>query len=436
MDLGAALARYDELKVKGFLGPTLKEDPRLADLGSRAARAAGIDVDNAGKLRCPDGAPGAGRFTDMQQSNCQIPLTDAEKLKNSAGKKAYQLTPAMVEFKAGLFHSSGRIGRALQAAGTAILPGDVSNVRHPIRSREASALTPGKIGANGGIGGPKMIRCPAGYEHGGRFSPADLSGCGRQLFTPPKRVAGGGSREGRAGKPSDRTSTASGTKPGRVGVIEGEGTALRGGRGGRAVQISRSADIQDVRPASTERRSAGIARALRTLSGKGEGMMLVRRDGSLLDSSADLDTLSSARTSRDMQGAGLVRGVSSLKGIGRKEVPLLLNTNLSAIGFALPGGDSITITKGRDLTLDEKRRVGRAWKAGMSLYDLEAASHGTIQVDAKIKKAASTERIWIEPLDGSGAPRSVPRWVYDMFLAEEAEGRFGKAWRIREDGPK
>jgi hypothetical protein len=176
MNLDAALDRYDELKVKGFLGPTLKEDPRLADLGTRAARARGIDVDPGGKLRCPDGMPGAGRFTDMQQSNCQIPLTEAERSKNSAAKKAYPLTPAMVEFKAGLFHSSGRIGRAIQAAGTAILPGDISNVTHPVRSRELAAVTPGKIGARGGIGGPKMIRCPAGYEHGGRFSPADLSG--------------------------------------------------------------------------------------------------------------------------------------------------------------------------------------------------------------------------------------------------------------------
>jgi hypothetical protein len=163
--------------------------------------------------------------------------------------------------------------------------------------------------------------------------------------------------------------------------------------------------------------------------------MLVRRDGSLLDSVVDIDTLSNSRTSRDMQGAALARGLGSLKDFGRKEIPLLLNTGINAVGFSLPGGDSITVSKTRDLTLAEKRRLGRAWKIGMDILALEAASHGTVQVEAKIKKTQASERIWIEPI-GGGAPRSVPRWVYDMFLAEEAEGRFGKAWRIREDGPE
>ena len=41
------------LLFKGFLGPTLKDNDALQSVGMRAARAAGVIVDSAGKLRCP-----------------------------------------------------------------------------------------------------------------------------------------------------------------------------------------------------------------------------------------------------------------------------------------------------------------------------------------------------------------------------------------------
>jgi len=61
------------LLFKGFLGPSLKDKPNLQSVGARAARAAGVIVDAAGKLRCPPGTPNANQFTDMQMSNCLVP---------------------------------------------------------------------------------------------------------------------------------------------------------------------------------------------------------------------------------------------------------------------------------------------------------------------------------------------------------------------------
>jgi urease gamma subunit len=61
------------LLFKGFLGPSLRDNPNISSVGSRAARAAGVIVDELGKLRCPPGTPNANQFTDMQMSNCMVP---------------------------------------------------------------------------------------------------------------------------------------------------------------------------------------------------------------------------------------------------------------------------------------------------------------------------------------------------------------------------
>jgi len=65
------------LLFKGFLGPTIKDKPELGSVGVRAARAAGVIVDAAGKLRCPPGTPNANQFTDMQMSNCLTPSAES-----------------------------------------------------------------------------------------------------------------------------------------------------------------------------------------------------------------------------------------------------------------------------------------------------------------------------------------------------------------------
>lgn len=71
-----AVVQDNLLLFKGYLGPTIKDNPNLSSVGSRAARAAGVIVDSLGKLRCPPGTPNANQFTDMQMSNCLIPSAE------------------------------------------------------------------------------------------------------------------------------------------------------------------------------------------------------------------------------------------------------------------------------------------------------------------------------------------------------------------------
>lgn len=67
-----ALANYALVSVgaKGHLGPNIGGGAN--NIGAAAARAAGIIVDDNGRLRCPAGGPTAEEFTDMQMSNCII----------------------------------------------------------------------------------------------------------------------------------------------------------------------------------------------------------------------------------------------------------------------------------------------------------------------------------------------------------------------------
>jgi hypothetical protein len=90
------------LLFKGFLGPTIKDNDALQSVGMRAARAAGVIVDSAGKLRCPPGTPNANQFTDMQMSNCLIP---------SAETLAAQAVNAVQRFVDGFRFKKGRLAK-------------------------------------------------------------------------------------------------------------------------------------------------------------------------------------------------------------------------------------------------------------------------------------------------------------------------------------
>ena len=52
-------------------------------------------------------------------------------------------TQLPLDVKTGLIRSNTRTGRAVQSAGSVILPGDLSDFRSPVRSAIFEALTPG-----------------------------------------------------------------------------------------------------------------------------------------------------------------------------------------------------------------------------------------------------------------------------------------------------
>jgi hypothetical protein len=90
----------DEIRVKGFLGRTLKENNSTPSVGVSAARNAGVIVDDTGKMRCPPGTPNANQFTDINMSNCMVP--SAETVARQAADAAQEASKKAIDgFKRG-----------------------------------------------------------------------------------------------------------------------------------------------------------------------------------------------------------------------------------------------------------------------------------------------------------------------------------------------
>ena len=79
----------DSVFTKGFLGPSLRENNGLPSVGVSAARRAGVNIGEDGKMRCPPGTPNANQFTDINMSNCMVP--SAETVARNAAEVAAKL---------------------------------------------------------------------------------------------------------------------------------------------------------------------------------------------------------------------------------------------------------------------------------------------------------------------------------------------------------
>lgn len=351
--------------------------------------------------------------------------------------KAVPLSAAVVDFKVGIFRSGTRIGKLTQAAGSAVLPGDTSKLRNPVRSTARRAVTPG---LGGSIGGEReRMRCPAGYEHGGRFTGRSLAGCGVHLFSPARQFNGLNVSNPRSGRTAG-SAAAGGSRTDRLNINNppaGEATArILGGdrRIGSALAVSRSARIPDVGPANAARQRAAIRKAAGISSKDSESFFLVRRDGYTLSPNSNISVLMKYGKQSDMDGATLV--VPGLTpDLGDKELPLLFSTRLKAVVFALPDGKTATISKTRDIKPSEAAGLPAAWKNRVNADGLQTFAKGSGGVFKFEYSGASADQaeIRVRP-QGGGASRMVPRWVYNTFLSSDAPGRASnKAWIVVRD---
>lgn len=413
MEIQVSIDRVSRLSQKGFLGPSLKENVGLPSVGISAARNAGVDVDEDGRMRCPDGSPGAGTFTDLQQSNCKVP--------NVSSKKTL-LTPGVVEFKAGLFNTRTRIGRAGQALGSLVLPGDTSKLKNPVRSGGARLATPGKPNLGRRLRASRVFRCPAGYENGGRFAREGLSGCGRRLFTPESGAARqafeSATDAARAAGKASRFRTLGGT-PG-----DGDGMGINtSDRVGDPVQVSRRVQIPESGKVDAKRREDSLNASVDVVRKNPAKRLLVRSDGVALSPAVSLAMLAKQKDNKDMKGGTLVASAKKSK-FGQEELSVLVNSSASAVKLVLPGKGVVTVSKNRNLTSAEKAAVSAAARANVDpgrIADITKASGGALSY-ALEGVAGGKEDIRIRPA-GGGASRVVPEWVYETYLKRSAVGR-------------
>jgi hypothetical protein len=342
------------------------------------------------------------------------------------------------EVKVGLVTSRSSAGRAAQSIGSFVVPGDMGDIRSPVRSTVYETLTPGGgggkrnrrlLGASIGRRRDVAVRCPSGFEFGGRFATRGFGNCGRRLFDVP---GGGGGRSGTGGA-------------GLVGLLRADRRRVGSGNyEGRVVQVQRNAQIARVAGANESKFDAGVNQAVTALANPDTtGTLLVRRDGQVLQAAVSPQVLAGINNNPDMKDGALVSAVASPAALGENEVPTLWRSGIRSVALAFPGGGSIRVNRARGLTGTEKRRLARAWaKAtnesdgdydyGLRLRQLVENSNNLLSYEENFPNLKNaSDLVTIAEANNDDNQMTVRRWVLNTYLSDNAPDRKAnsKTWR-------
>ena len=235
------------------------------------------------------------------------------------------------------------IGHALLSLA---IPGDSDPLRSPVRSAFYRAITPGGGGGRGGSrrGENRGYRCPEGYQYGGRFTDSRLSTCGMMLFDIP----GLGRAIGAAmtGFPDARDT---------------QGRLLTGGPYPERQKARRpNILIPKVGGISRKAQIANLEALIKELSSSKERISrLVRRDGFVLEPVVPPSVLRVIPDNRNMEGASYISSAITRNDFGRDELGMLSNSGVNELVYVMLGGSTVKLSKNRQLTIGERRRLGR-----------------------------------------------------------------------------
>ena len=239
---------------------------------------------------------------------------------------------------------------------TRAIPGDSDRFRSPIRSAAFRAITPGRPGVGGSLPGEnRASRCPEGYQYGGRFTNSQLSTCGAKLFDIPSAIGLSISALKKIGRSlTTKPQAAKPLTPGEYGEIQ-----------------------QGRQPVILIPKVAGVSRAVRTAkaaslvtemgNSNGRFTRMVRRDGFSLQPVVPASVLRTIPDNRDMEGAHYIQSIMGQSEMGGEELGLLSNTGIQKLTYVLPGGSNISLEKVRELTVGERRKLGRTVNTANSI---------------------------------------------------------------------
>jgi len=341
----------------------------------------------------------------------------------------------LVEYKASRF---------LRGAASAFLPGERHMFRiSPTRRIAFSLIAPGGrnnpligVGLPGRIGGSgRGFRCPPGFEHGGKFTDARFSTCGSQLFATPgakkpiketlRTVQGAvrtetiGSSSGRA-KRRDRAGSNL-VKPVKDTVKLPENAAIVPGRSRTNIAKQDS---------TTNKLAAALAKAPASQRG---ARRVIRSDGAVLVPAASVAKLASQRDNDDLKDATYLSRIDRPIEFGGPELDLL-RADVRKISFVLPGGTVVEVVRNGKINRAEYEKIKKAaFARAVNKPDipdinparrLTQAAAATTKLKFQVKPAKSipAPRRLITVQRGT-ASRTVPRWVFETFLAQSAPGR-------------
>ena len=324
-----------------------------------------------------------------------------------------------MEIKAGLIGSSSGLGRAAQAVGSVVTPGNISPLSSPIRSRVYGALIPG--GGQGVLSRLKpnrkrQARCPSGFEFGGRFTDNRFSTCGAQLFEIPGPLALLARAARRLVNPKLPTARVENLSE----VLEGNPSNAR------TIQISRMAQIPRTGAFQKDKFNASVRQSISTLKGApaGEGRM-IRRDGVILRPVVPSSVLRSFSENPDMVDGAMVRAIQLPADIGADDLALLGGPSMSRISFVAPNGVVVSIERSRPFTIGEKRKFPRminslaesSTKDNIikNIEDFAKNSEGAFKFIADTGNIPDALAL-VEYTGADGVKRTAPRWLYETFI--------------------
>ena len=249
---------------------------------------------------------------------------------------------------------AGGLGRAGHTLASIAIPGDTDPLRSPVRSAVYRTLTPGF--GRGKLSGSKPnrgYRCPEGYQYGGRFTDSRLSTCGAKLFDIPSplraAIAAITQRNERMRKPEAVT-----------------GTPLGAGPAGGPLIDSRKPQIPKVSTQNLRELEARKNELIRDMARHRQKVSrMVRRDGFVLEPVVPPSVLRAIPDNRDMEGATYLMSAFGPPDIGNDELGMLSNTGIQRLIYVMPSGGTFTLEKKRQLTVGERRKLGKVVNVAM-----------------------------------------------------------------------
>ena len=337
--------------------------------------------------------------------------------------------------------SLGPVGTAATGVFSFALPGDLSDIRSPVRSAIFEALTPGlpSVGGRRGIGrrgggARNKFRCPPGFQAGGTFTNSNFSTCGLRVLGIP--MSGPGSF-----KDFEIIRSLADDADLRRSIGD-----LRTNRNSRAI-IENSQIPAAPKEVSIGKRQSSIDLVVSLIDADPNldlGRRFVRRDGVILDIVLPNNTIAGLGEFDDMNDGVIVLNENLRKEgqIGQDLVPVMV-TGLRAIVFHVPGQGTMSLRRvGGDMTDDERNGLAAAWAAALTssqrrpddptaaLRNFVENSDGRYVLDENISSGGAGEdaetefnRELIVVENNAGAKITVPRWVYELYLSREAPRR-------------
>ena len=344
------------------------------------------------------------------------------------------------QVKVGIVGSQSGAVQAGQAVASTLIPGNLSPLRSPLKSTLFSALTPGTVNIRGiPRPGNGVSRCPAGFQHGGRFTNNQFSTCGAQLFDIPGPLA-------------IASALIRGVRNASSGRAQAENISevVTGGQtSGVSAQISRMAQVPKSGAFNAKKVAEVVKSSINTLTGAPSGeARLVRKDGYLLKPIVPSSVLRNFGGNPDMQDGVFLRSIQKPSDIIGDDLALLSGPAIQQITYVAPNGSQISIQRQRVLTTGEKRKFGRQLNAaaaasssldvGNTIREFANNSGGAFKYTEKFPNIESPLDL-INVTDDNKKNIQVRRWVYETFMKNgKGKPRGSSTMResatLREDG--